>query len=125
LLEWWAHRREQLAGSFSFLRLAGDVGSKRAQERGLKLLKDNLALAQRQQYERYGYFDVVGGSTGRRYRIRHGRQMNIDQVDKNGRRVCGWCFFPQGSLVAGDIMLAQKLSLELYETETLRIANRY
>jgi hypothetical protein len=39
--------------------------------------------------------------------------------------VCGWCFFPQGSLVAGDIMLAQKLSLELYEVETLRVANRY
>lgn len=125
LLQWWAQRREQLAGSFSFLRVAGDVGSKRAQERGLKLLRENLALGQRQQYERYGYFDVVGGSTGKRYRIRHGRQMNIDQLDKNGRRVCGWCFFPQGSLVAGDIMLAQKLALELYEVETLRIANRY
>lgn len=125
LLEWWTHRREQLVASFSFLRVAGDIGSKRAQERGLRLLKENLAPTQRQQYDRYGYFDVVGGSTGKRYRIRHGRQMNIDQIDRNGRRLCGWCFFPQGNLVAGDIMLAQKLALELYEVETLRIANRY
>jgi hypothetical protein len=125
LLQWWAQRREQLVGSFSFLRVAGDVGSKRAQERGLKLLRENLTPLQRQQYEKYGYFDVLGGNTGKRYRVRHGRQMNIDQLDKNGRRVCGWCFFPQGSLVAGDIMLAQKLSLELYEVETLRVAHRY
>jgi hypothetical protein len=125
LLQWWAQRREQLVSSFAFLRASGDVGSKRAQERGLRLLRDNLTPLQRQQYERYGYFDVLGGNTGKRYRIRHGRQMNIDQLDKNGRRVCGWCFFPQGNLVAGDIMLAQKIALELYEVETLRIANRY
>ncbi len=125
LLQWWAQQREQLAGSLAFLRAVGDIGSKRAQERGLRLLKENLSPAQRQQYERHSFFDVVGGSTGKRYRIRHGRQMNIEQLDKNGRRVCGWCFFPQGSLVAGDIMLAQKLALELYEAEALRIANRY
>jgi hypothetical protein len=125
LLQWWAQRREQLVSSFSFLRVTGDVGSKRAQERGLKLLRDNLTPLQRQQYEKFGYFDVLGGNTGKRYRIRHGRQMNIDQLDKNGRRVCGWCFFPQGNLVSGDIMLAQKMALELYEVETLRIANRY
>lgn len=125
LLQWWAQQRDQLANSVFFLRTPGDVGSKKAQERGAQLLKQSLAPAQRQQYEKYGYFDVVGGSTGKRYRIRHGRQMNIEQLDKNGRRVCGWCFFPQGSLVAGDVMLGQKLALELYEAEALRIANRY
>jgi hypothetical protein len=125
LLQWWAQQRDQLANSVFFLRNPGDVGSKKAQERGLRLLKQSLAPPQRQQYEKYGYFDVVGGTTGKRYRIRHGRQMNIEQLDKNGRRVCGWCFFPQGTLVAGDVMLAQKLALELYEPEALRIANRY
>jgi hypothetical protein len=105
--------------------LFGDIGSKRAQERGLRLLKDNLSAAQRIQYEAHRYFDVVGGSTGRRYRIRHGRQMNIDQLDRTGRRICGWCFYPQGGLVAGDVMLAQKTALEAFESEALRIANRY
>jgi hypothetical protein len=125
LLQWWAQQRDQLAGSVFFLRSSSDGGSKRAQERGIRLLKQNLAPTQRQQLDKYGFFDVVGGSTGKRYRIRNGRQMNIEQLDKNGRRVCGWCFFPQGNLVAGDVMLAQKMALELYEVEALNIANRY
>lgn len=95
-----------------------------AHARGMRLLRDNLTPAQRQQYDRYGYFEVVGGKTGKRYRIRHGRSMNIDQLDRNGRRVCGWCFFPEGNLVTGDVMLAQKMALELFEVEALKIANK-
>jgi hypothetical protein len=95
-----------------------------AHERGMRLLKDNLTPGQRQQYAKYGYFEVTGGRTGKRYRIRHGRSMNIDQLDKNGRRVCGWCFFPEGNLVTGDVMLAQKMALELFELEALKIANK-
>jgi hypothetical protein len=95
-----------------------------AHERGMRLLKENLTPAQMQQYSRYGYFEVTGGRTGKRYRIRHGRSMNIDQLDKNGRRVCGWCFFPEGNLVTGDVMLAQKVALELFETDALKIANK-
>jgi hypothetical protein len=105
--------------------LFGDIGSRAAQERGLRLLRENLTPTQRHQYDTHRHFDVVGGSTGRRYRIRHGRQMNIDQLDRGGRRICGWCFYPQGGLVAGDVMLAQKMALELFESEALRIANRY
>lgn len=105
-------------------RLFADEGSAEAQERGIRLLKENLTAAQRQQYEKNWYFEVVGGKTGKRYRIRHGRSMNIDQLDKNGRRVCGWCFFPRGGLVTGDVMLAQKVALELFEAEALMIANK-
>lgn len=95
-----------------------------AHARGMRLLRENLTPTQRQQYDRYGYFEVVGGKTGKRYRIRHGRSMNIDQLDRNGRRVCGWCFFPEGNLVTGDVMLAQKTALELFEVEALKIANK-
>lgn len=95
-----------------------------AHVRGMRLLRENLTPLQRQQYDRYGYFEVIGGKTGKRYRIRHGRSMNIDQLDRNGRRVCGWCFFPEGNLVTGDVMLAQKTALELFEVDTLRIANK-
>jgi hypothetical protein len=95
-----------------------------AHERGMRLLKENLTPSQLQQYSRYGYFEVIGGKTGKRYRIRHGRSMNIDQLDKNGRRVCGWCFFPEGNLVTGDVMLAQKVALELFEGDALKIANK-
>jgi hypothetical protein len=32
----------------------------------------NLTAEQSQQYDRFGYFDVVGSKTGKRYRICHG-----------------------------------------------------
>ena len=102
-----------------------DIDDSKAAKRGARLLEQNLSATQRQQYTKYRYFDVTGGRTGKRYRIRHGRQMNIEQLDRNGRRVCGWCFFPQGSLVSGDVMLAQKAALELYEGDALRLANRF
>jgi hypothetical protein len=101
-----------------------DEGRSEAYERGMRLLQENLTPAQQQQLQRYGYFEVIGGRTGKRYRIRHGRSMNIDQLDKNGRRICGWCFFPEGNLVVGDVMLAQKIALELFEVEALKIANK-
>jgi hypothetical protein len=94
-----------------------------AWERGLRLLKENLSSEQRRQYDRSGYFDVTGGTSGRRYRIRQGRSMNVEQLDKRGRRVCTLCFMPEGWLVTGDVMLAQKIALETFEREALKVAN--
>jgi hypothetical protein len=101
-----------------------EVGTRAARERGMRLLFNNLTPRQRRQYNQFGHFDVVGSKTGRSYRIRHGRVMNIDQLDTRGRRVCGWCFYPRGRLVTGDVMLAQKLALELFESDALATANR-
>jgi hypothetical protein len=98
---------------------------RKAQARGLRLLRENLSPNQNAQYEQRGYFDVLGGETGRRYRIRAGHQMNVHQLDKKGRTVCVLCFAPDGELVVGDVMLAQKLALELFEAETLKVANRF
>jgi hypothetical protein len=94
-----------------------------AQERANQFLMQNLSPAQRQQYERHAYFDVIGGDTGNRYRIRRGYQMNVEQLDRNGRRNRLLCFMPRGGLPVGDIMLAQKIALELFERETLNVAN--
>ena len=49
--------------------------------------------------------------------------MNVEQLDKNGKRVCLLCFVPEGPLVLGDVMLAQKLALELFEPQALAVAN--
>ena len=100
------------------------VGSAAANERGKQLLLANLTQKQKDDYKRHGYFEVKGGDSGKTYRIRHGRQMNIDELDAGGNKVTGWCFLPQGNLCAGDCMLAQKTALELYERDALRIANR-
>jgi hypothetical protein len=96
-----------------------------AHARGLRLLEENLSPAQRDQYERYGYFDVAGGETGRRYRIKNWLQANVEQLDKSGRSVRLLCFMPEGGLVIGDVMLAQKLALELFEADALRVANQF
>jgi hypothetical protein len=97
---------------------------KEAQRRSIQLLKQNLSPSQREQYERRGHFEVTGGCSGYRYRIRHGHQMNVERLDKNGRRISLLCFMPEGHLAVGDIMLAQKIALELFETEAMQIANK-
>ena len=83
-----------------------------------------LSFAQLKQYENRRYFDVIGGITGQRYRIRHGRLRNVDLVDKDDRPSSTLCFMPKGDLAIGDVMLAQKIALELYESQALMVANR-
>ena len=40
--------------------------------------------------------------------------MNVDEYDEAGTRIFRWCFLPVGNLVRGDVLLAQKLALELF-----------
>jgi hypothetical protein len=92
--------------------------------RGLRLLKEWLSPEQRAQFDAEGQFDVCGSDTGRRYRIRYGTSANIYEVNEGGRLGAGWCFVPAGGLVAGDVMLAQKIALESSEASALAVANR-
>jgi hypothetical protein len=94
-----------------------------AERRSLRLLKENLSPDQFQQHESHGYFEVRGGQTGRRYLINSGVQMNIEILDAKGRRLARLCFAPEGELPTGDILLAQKLALQLFEEDALKIAN--
>ena len=66
---------------------------------------------------------MTGCHSGKRYRIRSERQMNIDELDERNRTVAIWCFGPEGMLPIGDIMLAQKIALETDESASLTIAN--
>ncbi len=93
--------------------------------KGILLLKENLSAEQLRQYESYRYFEVKGGRTGKTYRIYHGQQMNVWEMDGDGKRVAGWCFLPKGRLVTGDVMLAQKMALEIYEDEDIKVAHKY
>jgi hypothetical protein len=94
------------------------------QGRAIQLFKQNLSPAQREQYERRYDFYVTGGDTGRRYRIRHGAQINVEHLDHTGRRIRLLCFVPEGRLAIGDVMLAQKIALELFEIDALKIAHK-
>jgi hypothetical protein len=93
--------------------------------RGLKLLREWLSSEQLAQYDAYGYFDVTGSYSGKRYRIRHGTATNVYELDYAGHAKLGWCFVPQEYLVAGDVMLAQKIALETDERAALAVAKNF
>jgi hypothetical protein len=51
--------------------------------------------------------------------------MNVHEIDHTGQAVVGWCFVPCVSLVAGDVMLAQKIALETDERGALAVAKTF
>jgi hypothetical protein len=82
-------------------------------------------LSSKRSLTRQKSFYVIGCDSGKRYRIRHGTVTNIHEIDAAGRPIMGWCFVPYGELVAGDVMLAQKIALETNEHAALAVANRF
>jgi hypothetical protein len=92
--------------------------------RAITLLREWLSAPQREQYARSQHFDVFGCASGRRYRIYHGTQFNIEELDADGDAVAALCFVPEGRLAVGDVMLAQKIALETNEMAALVVANR-
>jgi hypothetical protein len=90
--------------------------------RGIALLREWLSPMQRAQFDASKSFDVVGCDSGRRYRILYGRVTNVHEI---GQPVTGWCFVPSGHLVAGDVLLTQKIALETNERATLAVTNRF
>jgi hypothetical protein len=95
------------------------------QLRGRKLLREWLSPQQLAQYDAHDYFEVVGCHTNKRYRIREGVGANVYELDDADRIATGWCFVPNDHLVAGDVMLAQKIALENDERGTLAVANKF
>jgi hypothetical protein len=93
--------------------------------RGIALLQEWLSPEQLSQFRRSRSFDVVGSDSGRRYRISYGTSTNVYELNDKGRIVMGWCFRPVGSLVAGDVMLAQKITLETNERAALMVAQPF
>ena len=93
--------------------------------RGLQLMRDWLSPDQRADFDDKGSFDVVGCHSGKRYRIYRGTAQNVFEVDDAGQLKLSLCFTPSGKLVAGDVMLAQKIALETDENGALAVANRF
>ena len=93
--------------------------------RGITLLREWLSTQQRRQLDSYDYFEVVGCDSGKSYRIQHGVCQNVLELDADGRPRMGWCFIPEGNLVPGDVMLAQKIALETNERRALAVAKQF
>ena len=120
LLAEWARRVQALREWYRTI-AAADTPDARA----TSLLREWLSPQQRAQFDAEGYFDVVGCDSGKRYRIHHGTSMNVHEMDDAGHSKTGWCFVPNRRLVAGDVMLAQKIALETCENSALAVANRF
>ena len=54
-----------------------------------------------------------------------GKLTTFLEMDEAGNPKMGWCFVPNGYLVPGDVMLAQKIALETDELAALAVANRF
>jgi hypothetical protein len=91
----------------------------------LRLLREWLSPAQRTQFAKKGYFEVVGGDTGKQYRIYPGIMANVCEIDEKGRPRLGLCFRTLGELPIGDVMLAQKIALENCERSVLAVARKF
>jgi hypothetical protein len=78
----------------------------------MRLLRAWLSPKQRDQFDSFWYFDVVGSATGKKYRIHFGVSANVQEIGEDGLPRRGWCFVPAACLVPGDVMLAQKIALE-------------
>ena len=96
-----------------------------SEQRELKLLREWLSHEQLAQYDAHTYFEVIGCHTGKRYRICHRNGANVFELDDGGLPREGWCFVPNDHLVAGDVMLAQKIALETDERGALAAANNF
>jgi hypothetical protein len=76
--------------------------------RGISLLREWLSTEQQAQFDASKSFEVIGCDSGKRYRILCG---NVHELDEAGQSIMGFCFVPFGGLVAGDVMLAQRITL--------------
>jgi hypothetical protein len=96
-----------------------------ARERAKDLLFSWLTPEQKTTAEVHRYFDVVGNSSGRTYRIyMHTITNNVKELDKHGRGVRTHCCYPMdtGAIPEYDTFLAQALSITANEREWLRVA---
>jgi hypothetical protein len=101
------------------------VKDRRAERRALVLLMRQLNLEQRQEFRKWRYFHVTGGSSGDRYRIRVGKIANIDALRDDGTVKHCLCVTLTGGVPVYDVMAAQLLYLQDAATERrlLREAN--
>lgn len=104
------------------LRIEREKQAKERERKAYLFLMLCLNSFQKQQFEKNNYFDleVVGG---KKYRINKGQCRNIQELDKDGKKVRTLCFHPKDNLHDYDAMAIQKLALEADEAEALKVAN--
>lgn len=94
-----------------------------AEEKALQLLLENLTENQAEIFKVTGAIPIESPS-GRKYKINKGASRNIEEIDEKGIRKAHLCFHPcDYAIPVHDVMLAQKLMLEVCEEDARKIAN--
>ena len=70
---------------------------RKVEQRAYTLLKEWLSPEQLARFEVHGHFEVRGSHSGKCYRIRDRRFMNIDELDKDGPRLRSGASAPRGA----------------------------
>lgn len=96
----------------------------RAHKRSMELLESWLSEEQLASLQERQTFEVVGGTSGRRYRLHQKYSFGIEILEGPDAGDL-LCVVPQGASALGDILLAQKIGLETNERATLQRANKH
>ena len=89
----------------------------RAEQKALSLLLNMLSREQHDEFQKYGYFHVTGGSSGDRYRIRRNSGVNVDVLGNDGNVEYHLCGRPSGEIPMYDVMAGQLLFLQDRDAE--------
>lgn len=88
-----------------------------AEQKALSLMLSLLSREQRDEFDKFGYFHVTGGSSGDRYRIRRNSGVNVDVLGKDGHVEFHLCARPCGDIPMYDVMAGQLLFLQDRDAE--------
>ena len=103
--------------------IISDADREKIEKKSIKLLLGWLNPEQRKQYKTAGWFDVTG-SAGGNYRVTNGAEyFNVWELSPDGVVLRELCFVPRQTKGVGDIMLSQKIYLEIDEKAMLDVAN--
>jgi hypothetical protein len=97
----------------------------REKERNAKavaLLRDALSIEQREDFDNHNYFYVIGGESGKRFRIDNGRAGNVKLLEGD-RIMQSLCAHPAMRCPNEDTMLVQMIMLEHMENQFVDTAN--
>ena len=99
-----------------------DAERKAAEGRAEGLLLRYLNEEQKHQLKEFDYF-TLKSSSGKSYRVRRGRTINVDLLDaQSGKVIKQLCAHPGIDCPNADTMLQQKIMLELDEPAFLKVA---
>jgi hypothetical protein len=116
----WLDELQEPVGFGNWTRMFRADISEEAQKKARRILLEHLSPEQLEEYTKDNLFHVTA-QNGRRFRI---KEKGVTELNEAGEEAFFICSHPKGKLPSADVMLAQKLALEINSEVMLSIANR-